>query len=201
MFEQMVSHFGPEWAPKLYSLMDMPMCLNTSNEGKQAEYQRMAGRFGASFMFTDVDLEEPNADHDTVVVYKATMADQFHCESVCEDSALYIKGCDHFGVNIKWMLDNLGELDGCKAKFVVKLGWAYGGKVYVATGTVYGRICSKKEGEGFGFDPYFVPEGASIPYSIEKPDHLNPRYIALKNFFDGEVTAHDPIKHWDGEFQ
>lgn len=168
--------------------------INTSNPGKMAEYERFLGR---DLDQSTVDLAEPQADPDTVAVYKASQVDS---GVLVEDTSLDVEGAS-VGVNVKWMLDNLDTYIGHGATFTVILGLKLTFNVYLFRGDVRGTIV-KPRGGGFGFDAVFQPNGSQKTLGEEKPDLFNARYLAVQKLERGRwYHVSPPINEWDGEWQ
>ncbi len=78
----------------------------------------------------------------------------------------------------------------------------HGGEVRLYRGVIEGVI-SKALGEGgFGFDPYFLPNGETKTIGQSKPDRLNARAIALEAWRGGRCDGVYPVMtDWDGQWQ
>lgn len=172
--------------------------LNTSNPGKLAEYQRIFGNHGVAIAATAVDLAEISGDAISVVVHKACQVPE---GVLVEDTSLDIEGAE-VGVNVRWLLDHLEALQGRAARWSCLLARRVVDKVYVYSGEVKGHIISAQGGSGFGFDPYFVPEGSTSSLAQSKPDHANARVLAVAAFLDEQpLLIADPIFEWRGPWQ
>ena len=64
------------------------------------------------------------------------------------------------------------------------------GKIFTATGKVFGRISEIKKGKnGFGYDPIFIPKGKNktfgeiSPNIKQKIDHRFKAFQKIKKFF------------------
>jgi inosine/xanthosine triphosphate pyrophosphatase family protein len=170
------------------------MRINTSNKDKLAEFVRY-GLDGLSC--TKVDIVEPDADKETIITYKASFCGE---DCIVEDTSLDIEGED-VGANVKWLKNNLAPYIGKKAVFHVYIGIMRLGKVEIYHGVCEGYI-GESMGSGMGFDPFFYPSGLDISFSTNKPEHLNPRAIAVKKLIAGNCEKIvDPIFSWDGPWQ
>lgn len=166
----------------------------------------MLSSLNSNVSFTNVDLEEPSSAHLTIISYKATQARlrSNNIPVVVEDSALFIEGSeDVSGVNIKWILDHLNDYHTKRATFVVLIGYSDGQHVNIFEGRIPGRIqIASTDSNTFGFDNHFIPDGSNVPYSVSKPFHLNPRYLALQKLVSGTPDhISDCINVWSGKFQ
>lgn len=167
--------------------------LNTSSRDKLKEFKRLGL---AELECYSVDLPEPNASPLEVIASKATQVGEM---IIVEDTSLDIDGVD-IGVNIKWLIDSLGQHIGRKAVFRVLLGVQRNGCIEVYAGEVQGIIVLPK-GQGFGFDPYFLPDGSERTLGEEKPDRFNARALAVTNFLNENPSDLLEPLHWDGEWQ
>ena len=69
-------------------------------------------------------------------------------------------------------------------------------------GNVHGTIVERRGDGGFGFDPVFLPDGASKTLGEEKLDKFNARAIAVASFTTGKhFKSAAPIHDWAGEWQ
>lgn len=171
--------------------------INSSNRNKIKEYQKYLG----NLPYTTLDLPEPDADPYTIVAYKAS---QFESGTLVEDTVLEIDGED-FGHNIKWLLDDVDKHIGKKAIYEVYIGvkTIVDGLMFVACfkGSVSGEIVAPR-GNGFGFDPYFKPDGIDKTLGEEKNDVYNARVIAIKRLLSENADKiMSCINEWDGEWQ
>jgi len=168
--------------------------LNTSNPDKIKEFKSFGLKVDG---ITRKDLKEPNADPLTVIRYKASQVGE---NVLVEDTSLFVDGHD-VGTNIKWLMNKLNEMIGAKAEFKVYLGILLQGKIQVYIGSVKGMIVPPK-GEGFGFDPVFLPNGSSKTFGEEKPRKVNARYLAVQKYKQGNPNyILEPLNSWDGDYQ
>lgn len=172
--------------------------VNTSNPGKLKEFERLFGQHGASLQATYIDLKEIDADPIPVSVHKASQLEE---GVIIEDTSLEIEGAD-VGVNIRWLIDNLASYTGRKAVWRVLLAYQKQGQIHVFEGTVTGTIVQPQGSGGFGFDPFFLPDGATETLAQSKPDEFNARAKAVESLLEGEPIAIQPILvNWDGPWQ
>jgi XTP/dITP diphosphohydrolase len=82
------------------------------------------------------------------------------------------------------------------------LGYREKDKIYVFKGEVVGKIVLSRGNAGFGFDPYFLPEGSKKTLAEEKPAHFNARALVVKAFVEKKTfIICSPIYRWNGEWQ
>jgi inosine/xanthosine triphosphate pyrophosphatase family protein len=178
--------------------------LVTSNKNKLQEYKR----FGLNIQIEPgLDLREIDGGDIDVVIHKAKDAGPLH---IVEDTSLNIEG-ENIGVNIRWMLDNLRKLQGRKASWVVLIGVNTGTAIEVYKGEIKGIISSSEienQGNSFGFDPFFVPNGSSDTLAqLEKKgkkDQYSARKFAIMNMLAGKIIHKiniSDIQKWTGEYQ
>ena len=173
--------------------------INTSNKGKIGEFQRMFNQFGYELDSTNIDLKEIIASHDEVVAHKASSLGE---GILVEDTSLEIEGKEEEGINIKWILSNMGEFIGKKATWIVLLGIMQGEKVNLYKGVTEGEIVEPSGEGGFGFDPIFRPIGSEKTLAQEKKDETSARFRAIKNLCESNIyKSVDPIKEWKGKWQ
>ena len=75
--------------------------INSGNKNKINEYKLYLDKFGYQVETSQLDLQEPSSDHETIICYKAS---QFSDETLVDDVSLEIDGFD-IGVNVRWFLE------------------------------------------------------------------------------------------------
>ncbi|MCB9336246.1 MAG: hypothetical protein H6586_08860 [Flavobacteriales bacterium] len=179
----------------------IPCILNTSNQGKLKEFQSLFAKFQHQMTNTNDDLDEADADPITVIVQKASAVNHGHGGVIVEDTSLDIDGED-VGVNIRWLLSNLSQFEGKKATWRVLLAFREKNLVFIAQGIVHGTIVNPKGNNGFGFDPFFLPNGTNTTLAQNKPEEFNARAKAVENLMKHNFFAIKPaIDNWDGPMQ
>jgi len=173
------------------------LLINTANSGKLAEYRRLFAEYDIDVRATHVDVEEIDATPLEVVSHKAC---QVREEVLVDDTSLEIEGAD-VGVHVRWRMGELVRYVGKKAKCAVLLAYRKQDFVYVCEGVVDGRIASASGDGGFGFDPYFVPEGSEKTLAEFKPDCYNPRALAVKAFVEKRLNRYPALFDWEGPWQ
>lgn len=172
--------------------------LNTSNQGKLKEFREIFKNYGAKLSATTIDLKEVDADDVTVVIHKASQLDE---HVIVDDTSLNVEGAD-LGVNIKWLIQHLDELVGKKACWSVLLAYREGDQVFIYQGEVLGTIVKPRGASGFGFDPYFQPDGSKLTLAEYKPSNLNARALAVDALMNDLTFTIEPvIKEWKGPWQ
>lgn len=169
-----------------------------ASKNKLEEFQTLFSNYGITLDTSSVDLKEIDADPLLVAVQKASQIGQ---KILVEDTSLDIEGAD-VGIHIKWLLETLQEHVGKKATWRVLMAYREGDMVKVYEGKVTGTIVYPRGEGGFGFDPIFLPDGASKTLAEDKPYVVNARYYAVKNFVENNPVATLPaIDNWQGSWQ
>lgn len=198
------------------------MFISTSNKNKKIEIQRILPMMEVR---KGVDLKEVDGTMDEVILYKA-LAGQYG--QVVEDTILLIDGKED--VKIRWnqedKLKNIKHLT-----WIVSYGYKVKGKrirthkkttkngrniksgvlrndtIKVYRGLVNGMAVEKTM-DGFGFDPYFLPDGADITLAeLEKEgkkDNYSARTLASLNLLHDKVEFERRIVNiptWTGKYQ
>lgn len=172
--------------------------LNTSNPGKIAEFKHLFSKHKATLDLSKIDQDEIDSDPLTVITHKASQLEE---NILVEDTSLEVDGED-VGVNIRWLIDELPKYENKQATWTVYLANRRGNQVYIYKGEVKGTLVPKRSDKGFGFDPYFLPEGATKTLAEDKPDGVNARALAVQALIDQSPYAiQAPIYSWDGPWQ
>jgi XTP/dITP diphosphohydrolase len=169
------------------------LTLVTSNPHKKAEVVEIL--IGAQIESRALELPEiQSLSLREIVEAKARSAyGMVKAPVLVEDVSFEIEALNGFpGPFVKWWKQVVGyELavriaeEDSKYSAVAKCGAAYcdGGRVIYAEGVVRGRICEKAGESGFGFDPYFIPEGHEKTFAqmgIEAKNGISHRARAFK---------------------
>jgi XTP/dITP diphosphohydrolase len=147
----------------------------------------------------DIDIPEPhdsleaNASEKSGTIYKLTAKNCFSEDTGLEVDALNgepgVKSARYAGEgrdfqdNINKLLANLNNQSNRKARFrtVVSLIWEE--KEYLFEGICEGQITEDQKGlQGFGYDPIFIPDGASTTFaemSMEEKNKFSHRKKAI----------------------
>lgn len=184
--------------------------INTSNKGKKAEFTRLFSQYDYQLgdsVFKSVDLPEIDADAETVAAMKAKTAAEKHGVAcvLIDDTSLDIAGHPDASVNIRKWLDESPEkfasCVGLSATFRCILAFTEDNQIaYLAMGEVLGHICEPKfglNGQGFGFDPVFQPNGSDESLAQAKPDKFNARALAVQSLFANKLKSVVIPEQWD----
>jgi XTP/dITP diphosphohydrolase len=98
--------------------------------------------------------------------------------------------------NIEKLLSLLGETENRKARFRTVIALIWNEKEYLFEGTVTGSIIREKRGgEGFGYDPVFIPDGRKLTFAqmdlAEKNtiSHRSRAFEKLKEFLNSHNST------------
>ena len=173
--------------------LSQPPLFVSSNAGKVRE---VAAILGFALERLEADVPEIQAlDVSEVVREKAMAAFALAGRPVLvEDTGLYITALEGLpGALVKWFLATVGPAGICEmlpvdaprtaiARTAVALH--DGSNVTVLTGEVTGQIVASPRGsQGFGWDPIFLPDGASGTFaelSLEEKNRFSMRRAALE---------------------
>jgi XTP/dITP diphosphohydrolase len=148
----------------------------------------------------DIDIPEPhdslekNASEKSETIYHLTKIDCFSEDTGLEvyalngepgvKSARYAGDNKSFNANIEKLLSNLGGNPNRKARFRTIISLIINGKETQFEGICEGKIINEKKGSlGFGYDPIFVPAGATKTFAqmgFEEKDKFSHRTKAAE---------------------
>lgn len=172
--------------------------INTSNQIKLQDFQKLFAQYGYQLTSTHFDVREIDADPVSVVAHKAS---QFDDCTLVEDTSLDVEGAS-VGINVRWLMGHLNEYIGRKATWRVLLAYRLGDEVYVYKGEVNGTLVPSRGDEGFGFDFIFMPDCSDKTLAESKPNEVNARALAVDAFVQNNIFKTVPaIYDWDGPWQ
>lgn len=175
--------------------MSSEITFVTSNEHKYGEARRILGGLGVGVRMLPVSLAELQADSTSMIAgYKARSA-----EIVCdgpffvEDDALEIASLNGFpGTYSSYVLETIGldgvlrllEGRGRQARFRASVWYRPGGpgaRLQSLDVSAPGSIASEARGEGWGYDPVFVPRGGQLTFAqMADKDSASHRGAAMR---------------------
>jgi XTP/dITP diphosphohydrolase len=180
----------------------------TNNRNKVAEIQSLVG---ANFTIIplkeagiEIDIPEPhdqleaNADEKAVTIFNLTQQNCFSedtgLEIVALDGAPGVKSARYAGensnaqANIDLVLSKMAGIENRTAQFRTVICLIWENQTYYFEGVCKGQILSNMQGEnGFGYDPIFVPDGATKSFANMTMDEKNTfshRKKAVMQLFD-----------------
>ena len=180
----------------------------TNNRNKVAEIQSLVG---ANFTIIplkeagiEIDIPEPhdqleaNAHEKAVTIFNLTQQNCFSedtgLEIVALNGAPGVKSARYAGensnaqANIDLVLSKMAGIENRTAQFRTVICLIWENQTYYFEGVCKGQILSNMQGEnGFGYDPIFVPDGATKSFANMTMDEKNTfshRKKAVMQLFD-----------------
>lgn len=180
----------------------------TNNRNKVAEIQSLVG---ANFTIIplkeagiEIDIPEPhdqledNAKEKALTIFNMTNQNCFSEDTGLEIVALGgapgVKSARYAGENsnaqsnIDLVLSNMTGVENRTAQFRTVICLIWENQTYYFEGICKGQILSNMQGEnGFGYDPIFVPDGASKSFAnmtMEEKNTFSHRKKAVTQLFD-----------------
>ena len=180
----------------------------TNNRNKVAEIQSLVG---ANFTIIplkeagiDIDIPEPhdqleaNAQEKAVTIFNLTHQNCFSEDTGLEidalDGAPGVKSARFAGENsnaqsnIDLVLSKMAGIENRTAQFRTVICLIWENQTYYFEGICKGQILSNMQGEnGFGYDPIFVPDGASKSFAnmtMEEKNTFSHRKKAVTQLFE-----------------
>ena len=166
----------------------------TNNRNKVAEIQSL---IGSNFTVIplkeagiEIDIPEPhdqleaNAYEKAITIFKLTnqpcFSEDTGLEIMALDGAPGVRSARYAGENsnaqdnIDLVLSKMTGTENRSAQFRTVICLIWKNQTYYFEGICKGKILQKKEGEnGFGYDPIFVPDGASKSFANMTMDEKN----------------------------
>ena len=165
----------------------------SSNKHKYSEAKNILNCFGIRLGFYKFKLEEIQSDSlITIAKKKAKQAyDEFKKPIIIEDDGLFIESLNGFpGPYSSYVfktLGNKGILNLVKknriAKFISIISFYDKNHTKLFQAKVDGRISKIQKGNGWGYDPIFIPIDSKKTFAqLTNKNELSHRYKALKKF-------------------
>lgn len=179
----------------------------TNNEHKIKEIQSLVGNDFTIITLEqagiDIDIPEPhdtlqeNAYEKAITIENITKQNCFSEDTGLEIEALngepgvksarYAGGDRNFQANIDKVLEKLNGITNRKAQFRTVICLLWNKEVFYFEGICKGTIAETMHGgEGFGYDPIFIPEGASKSFAemtMEEKNIYSHRQKAVTQLF------------------
>ena len=180
----------------------------TNNRNKVAEIQSLVG---ANFTIIplkeagiEIDIPEPhdqleaNAHEKAVTIFNLTHQNCFSedtgLEIVALNGAPGVKSARYAGensnaqANIDLVLSKMAGIENRTAQFRTVICLIWENQTYYFEGVCKGQILSNMQGEiGFGYDPIFVPDGATKSFAnmtMDEKNQFSHRKKAVMQLFD-----------------
>ena len=179
----------------------------TNNEHKIKEIQSLVGNDFTIITLEqagiDIDIPEPhdtlqeNAYEKAITIENITKQNCFSEDTGLEIEALngepgvksarYAGGDRNFQANIDKVLEKLNGISNRKAQFRTVICLLWNKEVFYFEGICKGTIAENMHGgEGFGYDPIFIPEGSSKSFAemtMEEKNIYSHRQKAVTQLF------------------
>lgn len=180
----------------------------TNNQHKVSEIRSVIGGHFSIITLKeagiDIDIPEPhdtleaNATEKSTTIHRLTNQNCFSEDTGLEVEALngepgvksarYAGDGRNFQENIDKLLQNLEGKANRKARFRTVISLILNNKEYLFDGICEGYITEDQKGrEGFGYDPVFVPDGATKSFaemSMEEKNSFSHRQKAVSKLID-----------------
>jgi len=174
--------------PKSYNVL-----FASSNIHKYEEAKKILSEFGINLEFFQTDLMEIQDDSlRKIAVQKAQDAyNQIEKPLIVEDDGLFIDSLSGFpGPFSSYVFKTIGNNgilkmigDNRDAQFVSIIVFRDAHSYTSFESKVAGIISKNIQGEGWGYDPIFVPENQTKTYAeLAEKNNLSHRYESLKKF-------------------
>jgi len=166
----------------------------SSNENKFSEVSNILSKFGITVEFFKAELEEIQSDSLSVIATKKAKDAFAKCKSaiVIEDDGFFLQSQKGFpGPYSSYIFKTIGNagilriIDSQReAKFVSIIAYCENGNdVELFESTITGTISNEIRGDGWGYDPIFIPDGQTKTFAeLENKNELSHRYESLKKF-------------------
>jgi XTP/dITP diphosphohydrolase len=180
----------------------------TNNRNKVAEIQSLVGNKYAIIPLKeagiDIDIPEPHDQLEANALEKAkTIFNMTSQNCFSEDTGLEIEGLggapgvksaryagenSNSQANIDLVLSRMTGIENRSAQFRTVICLVWNQQTYYFEGICKGQILSNMQGEnGFGYDPIFVPDGASKSFAnmtMEEKNQFSHRKKAVTHLFE-----------------
>ncbi|WP_025764357.1 RdgB/HAM1 family non-canonical purine NTP pyrophosphatase [Dyadobacter tibetensis] len=184
------------------------LCFATNNQNKIKEIASLLGSDFTLRSLEDIgchtEIPEP---YDTIAKNSMGKAryvwEQFGVDCFADDTGLEVFALDHApGVlsaryagpqrladdNMNLLLSNLAPYTDRSARFLTVITLVINGTFHQFEGEVIGTILKEKRGgQGFGYDPIFMPEGQSLTFAemeLSKKNTMSHRARAFAKLVD-----------------
>lgn len=165
----------------------------SSNNHKYREARGILDSLGISLGFLKSSLEEIQSGslYDIAMRKARDAFSKFKKPIIIEDDGLFIDAIAGFpGPYSSYVFKTIGN-DGIlhlvkknrKAKFVSIITYCDGAVLESFEGRLHGSIARSQKGEGWGYDPIFIPGNSKKTFAeLTNKNELSHRYKALKKF-------------------
>jgi len=165
----------------------------SSNIHKFTETEKILKSFGISIQFFKLNLEEIQSNSIKQIAIKKAQNAFSKCKKplIIEDDGLCIDSLDGFpgpySSYVQKTIGNKGILNLLKkdrsAKFVSNITYCDKNTLESFEGKLVGTISKSEKGNGWGFDPIFIPKNTQKSFGeLINKNSISHRYKALKKF-------------------
>ena len=165
----------------------------SSNIHKFKEAREILDSFGITIKFFKLTLEEIQSNSIKQIAIKKAQDAFSKCNTslIIEDDGLHIDSLDGFpgpySSYVQKTIGNKGILNLLKtsrdAKFISTITYCDESNLKSFEGKLYGTISKLEKGQGWGFDPIFIPKNQKKTYGeLTQKNNISHRYKALKKF-------------------
>ena len=173
--------------------MSFDILFATSNKNKFDEATRILSNSKINLEFFNTNLVEIQDDSISEIATQK-VKDAFNRSqksTIVEDDGLFIDSLNGFpGPYSSFIFKTIGnngiiELVGSNrnAKFVSVIAYFDGEDIEIFESSINGKISDKPRGDGWGYDPIFIPENQSQTYAeLAYKNKISHRYESLSKF-------------------
>ena len=175
--------------PKSYDVI-----FASSNIHKYEEAKEILAEFGIELEFFKTDLVEIQDDSLSKIALQKALNAYEKCKKpvIVEDDGLFIDSLSGFpGPYSSYIFNTIGNngilkliRDNRDAQFVAIIAFCdYNQKPILFESKIVGTISKNIQGNGWGYDPIFIPEKQNKTYGeLAEKNKLSHRYESLKKF-------------------
>jgi XTP/dITP diphosphohydrolase len=163
----------------------------SSNKHKYYEAKQILATFGIKLKFFKFNPIEIQSESISDIARKKALDAYKKAKRpiMVEDVGLFIERLGGFpGPYSSYVYKTIGNngvsllARGGRAKFLSVVALYDGKKMRLFEGIVHGHIAKKPKGDGWGYDPIFIPDGKKQTYAqIDDKNLLSHRFFALQN--------------------
>jgi len=165
----------------------------SSNKHKFQETKKILESFGVKIKFYKIELEEIQSNSLSEVASKKVINafEVLKKPVIIEDDGLFIDSIGNFpGVYSSYVFKTIGNKGilnllgkNRQAKFVSIISFLDKNHFKSFEGKIDGKISKTQKGQGWGYDPIFIPLNSKKTFAeLKNKNELSHRYKALKKF-------------------